>query len=202
MGYNYYPTAIGTYRIYNVTEITHFDGTSANAVHDTIQYQLREVLESEFTDGEGRTSIRLERSVRDSANAPWLISDIWWAHRGAGRLEQVEENEKFIKLVFRLDKGDVWDGNAENGRSRQDYETLDVDVPYTLNGAVFDSTVTILQNDFRDGVLFHEYEYEIYARNVGMIKKYFKNFTLASPDTLNPETGKELFMDLIEFGKN
>jgi hypothetical protein len=200
MGYNYYPIEIGTYRVYNVTEISHFDGTAQNAIHDTDHYQIKEYLESEFIDGEGRTSIRIERYRRDSANHPWVISDVWWAHRGASRLEQNEENEKFIKLVFQVDKGDVWDGNAENSRTRQDYETLDKDVPYALNGFSFDSTITILQNDFRDGVLFHEFEYEIYARNVGMIKKYYKNFNLETPDTLNPDTGSELFMDLIEYG--
>ncbi len=43
-------------------------------------------------------------------------------------------------------------------------------------------------------------KYEEYAANVGMIRKVYKDLSIVNFDTLNVKFGKEIFMDIIEYG--
>src|SRR6266481_1017842 len=61
MGYNYFPNQVGRYVIYNVDS---FYYAGIPVVIDTFKFQIKEKIESMFTDNEGRPSIRLERYIK------------------------------------------------------------------------------------------------------------------------------------------
>ena len=58
--YEYFPTEIGAYVIYDIDETIYDLQTTSE------QYQIKELIESEFTDNLGRKSLRIERYKRST----------------------------------------------------------------------------------------------------------------------------------------
>lgn len=177
--YSYYPTEIGHSVEYYV------DSTYYNPLlpggKKTVSWQVKEVIESTFIDLLGREALRIERYVRLYDTVPWVINDIWYAVQEETKLERVEENLRFIRLIFPPQTGSTWHGNVFIPASDTfefyrdwDYEYLDVDAPYTLSGFDFDSTVTVLEVDDSSAV-DRRYSKAIYAKHVGMIYKELHN---------------------------
>lgn len=200
LGYNYYPTAVGTFVTYDCMEVVHDDAVS---LHDTTYYQLKEKITEEFVDLEGRNSLRIERYKRDSSHYQWQISDVWYAHRSAQFLEKIEENVKFNRLIFGVREGKEWDGNAPNINSNWDYTYKDVDMSLNLNGTYLDSTVKVVQRDLpvSEIPILHEYVEHIYARNIGLVRIYHKELrNIDLFDTLSVNEGYELYQDYLTHG--
>ena len=49
-------------------------------------------------------------------------------------------------------------------------------------------------------LIAYKRKYEEYAANVGMIRKVYKDLSIVNFDTLNVKFGKEIFMDVIDYG--
>lgn len=171
MGYRYYPNQPGHWVSYTV------DSTSWDDFTDSVYYyhfQIMERFESQFYDEQNRLSDRIERYKRESDTSEWVLKDIWYACRTASTVEKTEENTRFIKLIFPVEEGSEWNGNAQNVMDEQMYEYTDADVFRQLNGFSFDSTARVLQRD--DATQISEnLEEEIYSRGIGMIYKRYIN---------------------------
>lgn len=173
VGYNYFPDLVGKYVIYEVDSISQNDSLQKK---DTLHYLLKEVIESIITDNEGRPSMRIERYVKyhDSlvpySQLPWTLKDVWMATRTSTTAEKVEENVRYLKLVFPLEKGKDWNGNVYNTKPEWEYEVTEYDKPKILGNLSFDSTLTVEQVN-RNILNLTEYSIETYARNVGLIYK-------------------------------
>lgn len=171
MYYNYFPVIPGHFVIYDVDSVVYDEFTGQML---TYKYQVKELIESSFIDGEGTHSIRLERFIRLTPAAPWEIKDIWQARRLPSRAEKTEENMTFIKLVFPPHAGRIWNGNAYNTLPTQNYRITEVHIPAQISPAMaFDSTITVLQREFVT-LISEDYQIERYAKNVGLIFKRYK----------------------------
>ncbi len=193
IGYTYFPDKVGHWIIYDVTDIQH-DITS-----DTFRYQIKEVIESKFIDIEGKEAMRIERYKRDNDTLPWVIKDVWEARLDNYRAEKTEENIKYIKMVFPVDDNQFWDGNVFNTNIEWEYFYEDIDAPYSLPNFNFDSTVKVVQRENFNAVEF-ENAYEIYAKNVGMIKKQLIDLDINGFNIDSISKGFELYQELIDFG--
>jgi hypothetical protein len=163
--YSYFPVNEDHEVIYDVVHITK-DGF--NGAQDTAIYQLKEVIESHFTDNEGRTTQRLERYTRNDPADSWVIKDVWTTNLTPSRVEKKEENYVYVKLVFPINNIVEWNGNVLNDLDPQEYEYLDLHEPDVIGGIPFDSTLSVLEADdnFRTVT---KYELETYAPGVGLI---------------------------------
>ncbi|MBL4652727.1 MAG: hypothetical protein JKY53_07655 [Flavobacteriales bacterium] len=172
LGTDYFPREVGSWIIYDVDSIIHDDNDDQQGFIDTVSYLLKEIIESEFTDTTGVLNQRIERYVKMSDTTDWVILDVWSSLVNKSRAEQVEENIKFIKLVFPPQNGDSWNGNAYNTLGEQDYEYTSVDVTETINDVALDSVLTIEQlNDVN--IIEREYAEEKYARGVGRVSRTY-----------------------------
>lgn len=193
MGYQYYPVDIGHYVVYDVVEIEHDEALN---LHDTDTYQIKEFFESTFTDNEGNESVRLERLRRDSVTGPWVIADVWYTTRLPRRAEKIEENKRILKLIFAPNEGEAWDGNVYNTDDEWEYVIRSVHAPTSIGGFSLDSTCTVVERDFRPGVLFHEYSSSTYATNIGLVRTWRKVIEMNGSDTTSVTKGYELYMTL------
>ncbi len=165
--YSYFPTNLGHEIIYDVSLITKDQFSGA---HDTDIYQLKEVVESVFMDDQNRPTQRLERYRRNTPNDAWLITDVWTSNLTNTRAEKKEENIPYVKLVFPIKNNGSWNGNVLNTFDEKEYEYESLHEYDMIGGIEFDSTLTVLQNDFED--LFRkEFQIEKYAPGVGLIYK-------------------------------
>lgn len=183
-GFSYFPSNIGHELVYDVDSIAKDDFT--NHI-DTFHFQIKEVIESVFTDNEGRPTLRLERYKRLESSDPWIIYKIWTANLVASAVEKKEDNVIYVKLAFPLASKKKWNGNAKNDNGERFYEYTSVNVPESLNNFAFDSALTVLQNDEDIAYYKKDFSTEKYAIGVGMIyKEIFLGIYDQNPNATEP----------------
>lgn len=196
MHYDYFPLDQGRYITYSVREINIDD---AIGLDETLNYYVKAKIGDTITDNEGRIARRYERYFKDSLNQPWTLQDIWTGILTSGRAELVEENQRTIKLVFAPDKYKEWDCNAYNTIDKLDCYYSNIHEPGSINGFSFQSTVTVEQEDYSTFVDYRR-KYEQYAKGIGMYYKQFTDFRISGGNQYNVVKGKEIIMQLIDYG--
>ena len=189
---SYYPTEVGSYVVYEVDSMSH-DITS-----DTFHFQLREVIAEQFTDGAGDPALRIERFVRDSSQAPWVLRDVWTAKVTNTVAERVEENRRFTKMIFPVEVGETWDGNLSNTLPAEDYEYLEAHSSGQIGNLIFDSLTTIEQAR-QENLVDSIFKFEIYANHVGLVQRTFRELDFG--DVSGDIKGVEFYQTAIEYGQ-
>jgi hypothetical protein len=205
LGYAYFPTVVGHYVVYQADSIWHDNPTEDSpGVHDTSQYFIKELIEADFTDASGNTSQRLERYKRNSAAEDWELVDVWFISRNNLNAQKVEENQRYIKMGFPIGSASTWDGNALNILDTWTYGYDSLYVDRTYNDALYPRTVKVMQ---RENVNFVESQlaFEIYAPEVGLVHRYFRDLTTrlnynSNPVAANIRLGVEFNWKIIEYG--
>jgi|SRR6185436_15373845 len=166
--YSYFPTNAGHEIIYAVDSISK---SAFKLSTDTFHFQMREVIESIYTDNEGRPTLRLERYRRSDESQPWEIFKVWTANVTKTTAEKEEDNITFIKLVFPITLNEEWNGNIKNDLKEQQYRYASVNSPEKCGSLNFDSALTVIQKEVDDLVTVKEYEIEKFAAHAGMFYK-------------------------------
>lgn len=182
---------------YEVMEIDH--NIDHIIPHDTVRYLLKTVVGDTFIDNQGRVAREFLRYKRNNVNELWQQTDLWTAIIADNRAELIEENLRSVKLVFPLFLNKSWNANVFNGETELDCYMNPIHVPLKLGGLIFDSTLTVEQEDFFSMIDYRR-KSEVYAKGIGLVKKYYKDLKINSFDTLNIVKGKELFYTCTGFG--
>lgn len=173
IGYGYFPTQVGHWVIYEIDSTVYDDFLNDTFVY---RYQVKEILESEFVDNQGRPAIRVERyrrnfdSILPYDSLPWYLSRVWSFTKTNTTAEKFEENQRFIRLAFAAVDGKTWDGNAYNTIGQWNYKYTEVDESFSIATFAFDSTCLVEQKREINAISHRTY-YERYAKNVGLIEK-------------------------------
>ncbi|MBZ0206932.1 MAG: hypothetical protein K8H89_11450 [Flavobacteriales bacterium] len=165
LGHAYFPTDTGRWIDYDVDTVWRNDITG---VTDSLRYHLREKITEDFTDPEGRAAQRLIRYMEDSTTGNWVPKDVWWQVRTTTQVERAEENQRRIKLIFPPRTGQYWNTNALNTEDAYELTYEEVDVPWSINGMSFDSTLLVKTTYPNNAVITNTY-YERYAKHVGLV---------------------------------
>jgi hypothetical protein len=101
-------------------------------------------------------------------------------------------------LVFAPTYEKEWDANAYNISEEMECYYTNIHEGYTAGTTSFDSTLIVEQQDspnFIDTVRM----YEVYAKNIGLIYKYYKDnhYQFGSPEVV---LGKELYYTFYSAG--
>jgi hypothetical protein len=207
-GENYFPLDTGRWYVYKVKEIVIDKKVDR---YDTLAYQLKVLMHSEYTDSEGETAMRIERYWRTADSLAWEIKDVWSARLAGNEASMYEENIRYVKIRLPVERYKTWDGNIYNTGEEAQYMITALDAPLTIDSLQFDSTMTVLHID--DESLIHkEYAYEQYARGLGMVYKEDINLE-SQPDgggIIDPDIpveeritrGSLYYQELISYGGN
>ncbi len=187
-GYNYFPNDIGKFVTYNVDSFYH---NSFTKHIDTFKFQLKEKIQSIYPDNQNRPTIRLERYVKNF-NAhipysllPWVLVNVRTENRTVTTAEKVEDNVRYIKLVFPAKKYKSWDGNIQNINGKLTYSYLFVDLSRSFGGIRLDSVLQVNQQD-ETNLVAKRYYIENYARNVGLVYKQIIDVSSQPNPSLTP----------------
>lgn len=171
MGYRYFPVNPGHWVEYQVDSIAwnDFDGSV-----DTFSFRIKEVYESVFYDDQGRENIRIERYKRISDTSDWFVKDVWFGLLTEATAERIEENKRYIKLIFPVKESSEWNGNAFNALDPLTYTYAEIHQPWQSGTFQSDSTVLVLQDDYTTQIS-RSYAAERFAAGIGLVyKKYIQ----------------------------
>jgi hypothetical protein len=203
LGMEYFPTTIGHEIIYDVDSIIYNDFALRT---DTFRMQFKDIIVDTFFDNENRLSHKVQRFIRPDDTFPWSELSTHYFTSNKFKIEQVENNLRFIKMVFPVVPNTRWNGNvyipaAQNAELQWyvdwDYRYRDINQPYFNGVTNWSNTVTVTQADRIEGAPDSPNDYsartfskEVYAKNKGLIYreltrwvyepqiKYRKGFTL------------------------
>lgn len=197
MHYSYFGLLPGRYVIYDVVEISH--DVDLLPQHDTIKYQLKTLIGNEIIDNQGRKVREFFRFKRKDNYEKWVIKDVWTSIIDNNKAELVEENQRVIKLVFAPTIDKKWNPNTYNTSDSVLFYYSNIHKKMKCNNIEFDSTLTVKKDDFFS-LIDYKKTNEIYASDIGLISKTYKNLTISNFDTLNVKKGNEIHYKCIAFG--
>lgn len=167
LGLSYTPVGVGAEWIYKVDSFSYDDNTGSTNI-DTFNYWYKEVVAQKLSGSadETESSFLINRFFRYSDSAEWKQANSWRLLKSNMRVEKIEENISFIKLLFPLASGKRWNGNMANSRERENYTIIWLDAPYSS----YQQTCKVEQ--FKEKNLVEEItREEVFARNVGLVFK-------------------------------
>lgn len=202
--YDYFPIDSGAYIVYECDSIVHLDiDDNSVPLTDTVvafHYYLMEVIDSSFIDASGNLAYRLNRYRRLNDTLPWSFQNVWVVQKILNSAQRVEDNIRYVKLQFPIDSRRSWNGNAFNIYPAEDYEYDNVHEPKTYGSLSFDSTVTVIQNDF-SSIINKIFKQEQYANYVGLVYKQSDSLTLTTfTGQLLPLNGFEYKQTIVDRG--
>ncbi len=191
-GYSYFPDDSGIFVIYQIDSVIYDDFT--NTVRTSTIY-LKEQVGEQFIDNLDRVGKRIIRSYSnvDSTIQKWETNNVYYIVRNTLVAERVEENLRYIKMVFPNENNKNWLGNKyivsappyiidTSNYSVRDWKfsVSRRDREYLINSTRYDSTLTITQIQ-DSSAIFKTLAKEIYAKNIGLI--YRESWIVTSQDT-------------------
>lgn len=164
LGYDFYPIAIGQYRIYEVEEIEY-----KLIGFDTSYYQLRETIFDSLLSGD-QTKYLIRRDKRDTALEDWETDSVWSVTQTSNYLSVTENNVPFMKLTFPVQLGREWNGNSLNTRFETTYyyEELFEALIDTITVA---DHIRLIIEDVAQNIVSQDERSEVYARGIGLVQK-------------------------------
>ncbi|HQW85796.1 MAG TPA: hypothetical protein PLH93_01360 [Flavobacteriales bacterium] len=167
LGYAYFPVQQGAWAEYLVDSSWSFESIG---ISGSLRYRLREVIDSVYTDPEGRTAQRIERFVWDTLTNDWRIKDVWTQTRQSTYAERTEEDVRLLKLTFPVKVGERWNLNTFNSQRDMEVGYDVVDMPWQHGNTSFDSTVLVRNyypNNLVDTLIYRER----YAKHIGLVER-------------------------------
>jgi hypothetical protein len=170
LGLDYYPVNPGKFVVYDVDSMVYYD--LAPTLH--VKYRIKEKLANTFTDNEGKQAIRLERYIKfynpnkSYDSIPWTMKEVWMVNADNKSIQVSESNVRFTKLIFPVQKGASWNGNARNTLGEQTYTYDYIDKSEIINGQNLANVLHVKQNEFRTAISF-EKSSEKYAKDIGLV---------------------------------
>ena len=179
-------------------EVTYMFHDSLLQKHDTIIYQLKTLIGDTILDNVGRIASEFHRFQRKNSTLPWEETDIWTAIIVDKRAELIEENQRKVKLIFTPTLEKVWDINAFNNIGTVDAFYSSIDESKTINNLTFENTLTVEEENYKT-LLETKRKFEVYAKNIGMISKTYKNLQFKFGSS-KPIKGEEYYFNVTNYG--
>ncbi len=194
-GYEYAGLTLGSYVVYDV-DSTHFDDFLDTVV--TTSFQIKEVVAESYTDLEDEEAFVIHRYRKDHDTLNWYLQDAWNAKITSTNYQKVEENIRYVKLLFPVRDNDTWNGNVMNNNPEQRYEYTVIDNQETIGGIALNAVLTVLQQDEQDNLINPVLFEEKFAKGVGMV--YKRSMDKERDNLSAPWRGYDITMTLNSYG--
>lgn len=198
VSFHYFPTEKGKYVIYDVDSVVHStdDNNNDDSVH-YYHYQVKEVIDTPFIDGEGRQRQVLVRYYRPDTSYSWNINIVWSQLLTSTSAYKWEDNIPYHKMSFPINSTVEWNLNDMNTLNEELYHYEGLHESRTYHNMNFDSTITVIHND---GENFVEkiYGEEVFAAGIGLVYKERDDLRKTSGQVVS---GTEFKMVVNSFGQ-
>jgi hypothetical protein len=198
--YNYYPIDSGHYIVYNVDSVN-FSYDGINYTRDTVYYQMQALFGDTIHDLLDSVNFRVYYSRRADSNSSWGGPYGTYGLRTLTNLQAVENDIRFIKLIFPPQLNAKWNGNLYVGTDPGDpndpyaiyqgwnyfYENCDTTI--SIGGQTYNNCIIVSEVN-NISLLNKTVRTEMYAPNVGMIYQEWEALSKQNV-TVGWDTGAE-----------
>ena len=195
LGYSYAGLELGKYVVYDVDSIFYDDFTSSS---DTTIFKLKEIVAESYIDLEGEEAFVIHRYKKYHDTLSWVLTDVWNAKRTNTNYQKVEENIRFVKLVFPVRQNSQWNGNSMNNNISQTYQYTVVDNSETVGITALNDVLTVTQDDDQTNLIHPVLYEEKFAKGIGMV--YKRSMDLERNNLSSPWRGLDVTYTLSSYG--
>lgn len=200
LGFNYFPLETGQYRLYDVEDIRY----KITGEIDTVRLQMKEVVADSFLLNNTYSYV-LERFSRKTSSNTWQLDSVWSVRKNARNVIVTESNVPYVKLVFPVQEGKVWNGNAYNTNGDEMYKMSNIDEQFSAGETSYENTLTVTHFDNNDIIISLDRRMEVFGRDIGLV--YKETLQLEYCTEVNCigegiiEIGKKYRQRLVDYGK-
>ncbi|GAA3941109.1 hypothetical protein [Hymenobacter algoricola] len=210
-GADYYPLAVGDYRIFAVT-----DSSWLNFQRQPVSsFQFRERVDEQITDASGQPAYRIVRSRRLLPTDLWRDDSVLVLSATATNVQLVRNNRRTVELVFPVRADRAWNRDAFNARDTvvaENRRYQRVGQPFTAQAGSqtfrYERTVTTddIEDVNLDDGLYNVAKYrQVYAQGSGPVQRVrrrleFCNGGNCTPDPTRIFKGRVRVETLLEKG--
>lgn len=180
----YFPLQLQQPVIYQIDSVVYDFGVNGAILVNSSTTFVKEVITDTLRDSQGRLQWKVEQFERTSDTLPWEIKRIWSAEMNGSQAIRTEENLRFLRLVFPMDRRSEWDGNLWIDANREiqiagermrpftgwNYEVDSINIPRQVGTFSFDSTLVITEVD-ETNIIERRLSRCVYAKNIGLVWK-------------------------------
>lgn len=194
LGKSYFPLSTGHTIEYAIDSIIYNDFTKTN---DTSHMEFKDVIAEPFLDNEGRSSFLVDRYVRPDSTYNWMELMTYYITQTNFKIEVVENNLRFIKMVFPVKLKTAWDGNIYipalidkdlSWMAYWNYVYTAVNKPFNNGIQTFQNCVEIDQVDDKtndpdvlpNSYASRTYSKEVYAKDIGLVYRELTHWVYQS----------------------
>lgn len=177
LGYSFFPLQVGRYQVYAIDSSYYKQN-----VLIPVTYSLKVTMVDSTVNAEGGFTYKLLLQKRKSAAEQWNTFAVNTVRISNNKVIVNEGNVPFIRLMFPVQNGLTWNGNAFNTLGGEQACGSDKNIPcdeYVIEKwnepfAVssqqnFDKTLTVVQNNRIDAIVGDDVRKDVYADGVGLI---------------------------------
>ncbi len=182
--YAYFPLKIGKYVDYTVDSIVYDFSSSSGIRRDSARTWVREMVTDTLRDNTGALVYVVDRSEKSRLDDPWAFKQRNTASINKSQAVRTEDNLRFLKLVFPLDRRTRWDGNYWIDPTREidiagerirpfsnwNYTVDSMDVAKNIGSFAFDSVLVVTEAN-ASTIYERRLSRAHYAKHVGLVQR-------------------------------
>jgi len=182
--FEYYPIESGKYRIYQVDSVVYDE---YNCTMHSSTFFIKEETGQAVLDGEGDTMHSVRRYIKEDSSAEWTLLNIWSEKIEDNQLQRVENNQRFIKLVFPAKENTSWDGivfirrdtlvairggSIDQYKDWDDFTMKNVGETFldTISNVIYPDALLVEQVDKINNIE-KRFSREVFSKEIGMVYK-------------------------------
>lgn len=151
-----------------IYQVDSFGYNGSSNIPDTFRFQVRELVDTFFTDNLNETAARIRLDVRADSSSPWLFQRMVYMKVNSLLVERVDNNRRFVKLSFPATPEAVWNLNERNDLPPAFLYYEQLYHPFPLMGVRFDSCLAVSGTDVKNNLEESAYR-EVFGKNKGLL---------------------------------
>jgi len=194
-GYAYYPVEVGKYWIYKI-DSTLVPGFKVPKINTTSF--IKEQIANSYINSQGDTAYVIQRSRSQTIDGFYEFTDRWALEKTTNGLTRIEENLQFLKIIFPVIVGNVWEGNKFDQKTVEliaqqqvesykewEYKVLNKRAAISANGVNYQDVLEIQQADYETEVELRQSK-EYYVEEIGLV---YREMTILNNQCFEPCEG-------------
>ena len=170
--YSYFPTVVGQYSIYEITEVVYAAGKKDSVMSI---WQEKDEISSVLRNSAGIPTYIISTSTKNKSSGNWQKIKQYTLEMYPDKIIKNLDNESIVPMVFPIDKTLKWDGymylnlNSKDNRYGHTFYYDNVEGPFNNGFKNFENTLKVVERIDTSGLTKYNFASKHYAYGVGLI---------------------------------